>query len=164
MGLVGLDSYYDRWYYRSSYTDRFNIFSNEIVMIYFTLQELTKSNTAIAKKLDNTPDEQAIKNLNTLVDNVLDPLRKLYGKPIIVTSGYRSPEVNRSVNGATSSQHALGEAVDISVGSKEENKKLFSLIKDNLPFDQLINEHDYSWVHVSYREGRLRKQILNIGK
>jgi hypothetical protein len=92
-----------------------------------------------------------------LVDNVLDPLRKLYGKPIIVTSGYRSPEVNRSVNGATSSQHALGEAVDISVGSKEENKKLFSLIKDNLPFDQLINEHDYSWVHVSYREGRLRK-------
>lgn len=133
-------------------------------MIYFTLQELTKSNTAIAKKLDNTPDEQTIKNLNTLVDNVLDPLRKLYGKPIIVTSGYRSPEVNRSVNGATSSQHALGEAVDISVGSKEENKKLFSLIKDNLPFDQLINEHDYSWVHVSYREGRLRKQILNIGK
>lgn len=133
-------------------------------MIYFTLQELTKSNTAIAKKLDNTPDEQAIKNLNTLVDNVLDPLRKLYGKPIIVTSGYRSPEVNRSVNGATSSQHALGEAVDISIGSKEENKKLFSLIKDNLPFDQLINEHDYSWVHVSYREGRLRKQILNIGK
>lgn len=133
-------------------------------MIYFTLQELTKSNTAIAKKLDNTPDEQVIKNLNTLVDNVLDPLRKLYGKPIIVTSGYRSPEVNRSVNGATSSQHALGEAVDISVGSKEENKKLFSLIKDNLPFDQLINEHDYSWVHVSYREGRLRKQILNIGK
>lgn len=133
-------------------------------MIYFTLQELTKSNTAIAKKLDNTPDEQAIKNLNTLVDNVLDPLRKLYGKPIIVTSGYRSPEVNRSVNGATSSQHALGEAVDISVGSKEENKKLFSLIKDNLPFDQLINEHDYSWVHVSYREERLRKQILNIGK
>lgn len=133
-------------------------------MIYFTLQELTKSNTAIAKKLDNTPDEQAIKNLNTLVDNVLDPLRKLYGKPIIVTSGYRRPEVNRSVNGATSSQHALGEAVDISVGSKEENKKLFSLIKDNLPFDQLINEHDYSWVHVSYREGRLRKQILNIGK
>lgn len=133
-------------------------------MIYFTLQELTKSNTAIARKLDNTPDKQAIKNLNALVDNILDPLRKLHGKPIVVTSGYRSPEVNRSVNGATSSQHALGEAADISVGSKEENKKLFNLIKDNLPFDQLINEHDYSWVHVSYREGRLRKQILNIGK
>ena len=87
----------------------------------------------------------------------------MYGKPIVVTSGYRSKAVNNSVNGATSSQHALGEAADISIGSKEENKKLFNLIKDNLPFDQLINEYDYSWVHVSYREGRLRKQILNIG-
>lgn len=132
-------------------------------MKYFTIKELTKSATATAKKLDNTPDEQAIKNLTTLVDKVLDPLREKYGKPIIVTSGYRSPEVNRSVNGATSSQHALGEAADLSVGSKEENKKLFNLIKDEFPFDQLINEYDYSWVHVSYREGRLRKQILKIG-
>ena len=133
------------------------------IMIYFTLKELTRSSAAEANKLDNTPDEQAEKNLNTLVDNVLDPLRELYGKPIRVTSGYRSPAVNRSVNGATSSQHALGEAADISVGSKEENKKLFNLIKDNLPYDQLINEYDYSWVHVSYRNGRLRKQILSIG-
>lgn len=132
-------------------------------MKYFTIKELTKSATATAKKLDNTPDEQAIKNLTTLVDKVLDPLREKYSKPIIVTSGYRSPEVNRSVNGATSSQHALGEAADLSVGSKEENKKLFNLIKDEFPFDQLINEYDYSWVHVSYREGRLRKQILKIG-
>lgn len=133
-------------------------------MIYFTLKELTRSSAAEANKLDNTPDEQAIKNLNALVDNVLDPLRKLYGKPIIVTSGYRSPEVNKAVNGASSSQHRLGEAADITVKSKGENKKLFNLIKDNLPFDQLINEHNYSWVHVSYRDGRLRKQILNIGK
>lgn len=133
-------------------------------MIYFTLQELIKSNTAITKKLDNTPGEQAIKNLNTLVDNVLDPLRKLYGKPIIVTSGYRSPEVNRSVNGAISSQHVLGEAADITAGSKKENKKLFELIRDNFEFDQLINENNYSWIHVSYREGKLRKQMLKLGK
>ncbi|QOR57401.1 putative peptidase [uncultured phage cr113_1] len=132
-------------------------------MIYFTLKELTRSSAAEANKLDNTPDELAEKNLNTLVDNVLDPLRELYGKPIRVTSGYRSPAVNRSVNGATSSQHALGEAADISVDSKEENKKLFNLIKDNLPYDLLINEYDYSWVHVSYRNGRLRKLILSIG-
>lgn len=132
-------------------------------MKYFTLKELTRSSTAEAKKLDNTPDKTAEANLTKLVDNVLDPLREMYGKPIVVTSGYRSKAVNNSVNGATSSQHALGEAADISIGSKEENKKLFNLIKDNLPFDQLINEYDYSWVHVSYREGRLRKQILNIG-
>ena len=135
MGLVGLDSYYDWWYYRSSYSSRYYMFDIVVNMKYFTLKELTKSSTAEAKKLDNTPDETAIKNLNTLVDNVLDPLRELYGKPIIVTSGYRSPEVNRSVNGATSSQHALGEAADITGGSKEENKKLFDLIKDNLPYD-----------------------------
>lgn len=132
-------------------------------MKYFTLKELTRSSTAEAKKLDNTPDKTAEANLTKLVDNVLDPLREMYGKPIIVTSGYRSKAVNNSVNGVTSSQHTLGEAADISVGSKEENEKLFNLIKDNLPFDQLINEYDYSWVHVSYREGRLRKQILNIG-
>lgn len=132
-------------------------------MKYFTIKELTKSATAEAKKLDNTPTKEAEQNLTTLVDKVLDPLREMYGKPIIVTSGYRSPEVNRSVNGATSSQHALGEAADISVGSKEENKKLFDIIKEQLPFDQLINEYDYSWIHVSYREGRLRKQILKIG-
>lgn len=131
-------------------------------MKYFTIKELTKSATAVAKKLDNTPTKEAEANLITLVDKVLDPLREIYGKPITVTSGYRSPEVNRSVNGATSSQHALGEAADISVGSKEENKKLFDIIKEQLPFDQLINEYDYSWVHVSYRENRLRKQVLAI--
>lgn len=131
-------------------------------MKYFTLKELTKSSTAQAKGLDNTPDEAAIANLNKLVDNVLDPLRELYGKPITVTSGYRSEAVNRSVNGATSSQHKLGEAADISVGDKKENEKLFNLIKDNLKYDQLINEKDYSWIHVSYREGKLRKQILKI--
>lgn len=131
-------------------------------MKYFTIKELTKSATAVAKKLDNTPTKEAEANLITLVDKVLDPLREIYDKPITVTSGYRSPEVNRSVNGATSSQHALGEAADISVGSKEENKKLFDIIKEQLPFDQLINEYDYSWVHVSYRENRLRKQVLAI--
>lgn len=131
-------------------------------MKYFTIAELSKSDTAAAKKLDNTPTEQAKTNLTELVDNVLDPLREKYGKPIRVSSGYRSPEVNRSVNGAKSSQHALGEAADITIGNKEENKKLFEIIKNELQFDQLINEYDYSWVHVSYRAGRLRNQILTI--
>ena len=133
-------------------------------MKYFNIKELTESATVTAKKLDNTPTEQAEKNLITLVEKVLDPLRELYGKPIIVNSGYRSPEVNKAVKGAKTSQHVLGEAADITAGSKEENKKLFELIRDNFEFDQLINENDYSWIHVSYREGRLRKQILKLGK
>lgn len=131
-------------------------------MKYFTLKELTTSQTAISKKLDNTPSKEHEDNLKTLVEKVLDPLRELYGKAIRVSSGYRSPAVNKSVNGATSSQHARGEASDITVGNKEGNKKLFELIRDNLEYDQLINEYDYSWIHVSYRKDRLRKQILVI--
>ena len=131
-------------------------------MKYFTIKELSHSDTALAKGIDNFPTAEAISNLTKLVDNVLDPLREKYGKPICVSSGYRSAILNRSVNGATSSQHRLGEAADITVGSKEENRKLFEIIKSELPFDQLIDEKDFSWVHVSFREGRNRKQVLKL--
>lgn len=122
-------------------------------MKYFTLKELTKSSTAIRYKVDNTPSKEQKTNLITLVDKILDPLREAYGKPIIVNSGFRNPKVNSLVGGSKSSQHMSGQAADIQTvpDTKEENKKLFELIqKLNLPFDQLINESDYSWVHVSY--------------
>ncbi|MFR3549513.1 D-Ala-D-Ala carboxypeptidase family metallohydrolase [Bacteroides sp.] len=131
-------------------------------MKHFTIKELSHSDTALAKGIDNFPTAEAISNLTKLVNNVLDPLREKYDKPIRVSSGYRSAILNRSVNGATSSQHRLGEAADITVGSKEENRKLFEIIKSELPFDQLIDEKDFSWVHVSFREGRNRKQVLKL--
>lgn len=131
-------------------------------MKYFTIQELSHSDTAVARGIDNCPTAEAIHNLTKLVENVLDPLREKHGKPIRVSSGYRSAILNRSVNGATSSQHRLGEAADITVGSKEENRKLFEIIRLELPFDQLIDEKDFSWVHVSFREGRNRKQVLKL--
>ena len=131
-------------------------------MKYFTIQELSHSDTAVARGIDNCPTAEAIHNLTKLVENVLDPLREKYGKPIRVSSGYRSAILNRSVNGATSSQHRFGEAADITVGSKEENRKLFEIIRLELPFDQLIDERDFSWVHVSFREGRNRKQVLKL--
>lgn len=131
-------------------------------MKYFTIKELCHSATAVQRGLDNTPTAEVISNLTQLVNNVLDPLREKYGKPIKVSSGYRSAAVNRSVNGATSSQHRLGEAADITVGSKEGNKLLFDIIKKELPFDQLIDEKNFSWVHVSFREGRNREQILKL--
>ena len=131
-------------------------------MKYFTIQELSHSDTAVARGIDNCPTAEAIHNLTKLVENVLDPLREKYGKPIRVSSGYRSAILNRSVNGATSRQHRLGEAADITVGSKEENRKLFEIIRLELPFDQLIDERDFSWVHVSFREGRNRKQVLKL--
>ena len=129
-------------------------------MKYFTIKEMTKSSTAKANGIDNTPSEEGVLKLQKLIEAVLDPLREWWGGPIKVNSGYRCEALNEAVGGSDTSQHRLGEAADITVGTKKGNKKLFEYIKDNLPFDQLINESNFSWVHVSYREGRLRKQVL----
>lgn len=129
-------------------------------MKYFTIEEMTKSSTAKANGIDNTPSSEGVLKLQKLIEAVLDPLREWYGKPIKINSGYRCEALNEAVGGSDTSQHRLGEAADITVGTKKGNKKLFEYIKDNLPFDQLINESNFSWVHVSYREGRLRKQVL----
>lgn len=133
-------------------------------MKYFTLRELTKSETAIKLGINNTPDKKQQQNLKKLVEFILDPLREAYGKPIVVTSGYRCDKLNTILGGAKTSQHKLGEAVDIRSleDTLEENKKIFDLIQElNLPFDQLINEYNYDWVHVSHSNEN-RKQILNI--
>lgn len=131
---------------------------------YFSITELTKSSTAIKKKINNTPTKEVENNLNQLIDNILDPLREAWGQPIIVGSGYRCEALNKAVGGAAHSQHKLGQAADIHTksDSREDNKKLFELIKQlKLPFDQLINEYNYNWIHVSYSP-RNRRQILNI--
>ena len=131
---------------------------------YFTINELTKSSTAQRLHIDNNPTQEVKDNLNALIDNVLDPLRELYGKPIIVNSGYRSFKLNKAIGGAKNSQHLVGQASDIRTvqNTKESNKELFELIKNSkLPFDQLINEYDYNWVHVSYSP-RNRRQVLTI--
>ena len=125
----------------------------------FTLTELTTTNTGIA----NQPNRQETSALIRLCGKVLQPARDLYGGPIRVNSGFRSYAVNRAVGGARNSQHSLGEAADITVHSKENNKKLFELIRDNLSYDQLINERNYSWIHVSYKSEREnRNQVLNL--
>lgn len=131
-------------------------------MKYFTLKELTKSSTAKQFNISNDPNETITQNLINLVNYILDPLREAWGSPIYVTSGYRSPELNKKVKGAKTSQHMLGQAADIKAGDKMTNKKLFQLIQSlKLPYDQLIDEYDYSWIHVSYSP-RNRKQILHI--
>ena len=133
-------------------------------MKYFTIQELIKSDTAKRSKINNVPTKQEELNITALVENILDPLREAYGKPIIITSGFRCERLNKLVNGSKTSQHRTGQAADIRTieDTVEENKKLFNLIQElNLPFDQLINEYNYDWVHVSYSP-RNRKQILHI--
>lgn len=133
-------------------------------MKYFTIQELTKSATASRRGINNTPDEIVKMNLTLLVENILDPLREAWGAPIIVTSGYRCGRLNKAVGGAAKSQHMYGQAADIRTVSDKpsDNKKLFDLIRElKLPYDQLIDEYNYNWVHVSYGP-RNRRQILHI--
>lgn len=129
-------------------------------MKYFTIKELCESSTAKEHKINNSPNSVIKRHLTLLVKFILDPLREKYGKPITVSSGYRCEELNELVGGAKNSQHKKGLAADITTGSISENKKLFDLIiKLNLPFDQLINENNYKWIHVSY-SAKPRKQIL----
>lgn len=131
-------------------------------MKYFTIEELTKTSHPVK----NIPDETEKARLVKLVDKILDPLREAYGKPIIVTSGFRCDKLNKLVGGATSSQHRRGEAADIRTkeDTPAENKKLWNLIiKLKLPFDQMINESNFDWVHVSYG-ARNRRQKLDAVK
>ena len=131
-------------------------------MKYFTINELSASTKAREKGIKNVPDPLAVANLHELVDNVLDPLREAWGGPITVSSGYRCNELNILVGGATNSHHKYGMAADITVGSKDKNRKLFELVQTlKLPFTQLIDEKHYQWVHISYDRTDVRRQILH---
>ena len=134
-------------------------------MKYFTIKELTKSSTAERLKIDNTPSAAVVKNLTALVDNVLDPLRELYGKPVYISSGYRCPRLNKAVGGVVNSQHLRGEAADINQGSFEANRRVFTYIEEYCTFDQLLWENGGQWVHVSFRaDGKNRGQVKRLWK
>lgn len=126
---------------------------------HFTLAELTATSHG-----ENTPGFADIDRLRALCVNVLEPLRQAYGHPLYINSGYRSQRVNKLVGGVATSQHVKGMAADISTRrGKAENEKLFKLaIELDLPFDQLIDENGYAWLHVSYNQGVTRKDVLHI--
>lgn len=130
----------------------------------FTLAEFLRSDMAARNHINNTPSWDVVRNLEHLVLNVLQPLRDGWGKPIIVTSGYRCPLLNKAVGGVVNSQHMTGQAADIVPQGRNpaDIRRLFQMVqKLNLPFDQLINEHNFSWVHVSWSASP-RHQVLNI--
>lgn len=131
-------------------------------MKYFSFEEFERSASAQRLNIDNSIPEDLKANVTTLVDAVLDPLREAWGKPITVNSGYRCAALNRAVGGSPSSQHTKGMAADITTGNRADNRRLFQLIVDmKLPYDQLINEGGFSWIHVSHRaDGKNRGQIL----
>ena len=132
---------------------------------HFSLAELTKSQTATRKGIDNQPTLDHIENLTELCTQVLEPTRRNFGEPMVISSGYRSEELCEAIGSSKNSQHAKGEAADFEMFGVD-NKELAKYIKNNLVFDQLIlefyNPDDPSsgWVHCSYSKEENRKQSL----
>ena len=135
----------------------------------FSLQELTKSQTATRKGIDNTPSPEHQENLKRLCENVLQPVRDHFSRVVTISSGYRSPELCIAIGSKTTSQHAKGEAADFEIFGVS-NKTLADYIDSELHYDQLIleywNESDPNsgWVHCSFSEGNNRKQYLRAYK
>jgi hypothetical protein len=130
---------------------------------HLDLSELIRSESAKRNGISNMPTEEHIANFKLLAEKVFEPIRNNFRCPIHISSGYRSAELNKCIGGSATSQHCKGQAIDIDMDGTPNgvtNKMVFDYIKDNLEFDQLINEFDYSWVHVSYSEGKNRGQIL----
>lgn len=131
----------------------------------FTLAELTKSQTALRLGIANMPHTPTIERLRLVCLNILEPVRKRFNIPFSPNSGYRSPQLNRIIGGAPSSQHVTGEAVDFEIPGIS-NYDLAVWIRDNLEFDQLILEAytvgtpNSGWVHVSYKATGNRKEVL----
>jgi hypothetical protein len=131
-----------------------------------SLKELTKSESATRFGISNEPTEEALSNLQKLATHILQPVRDHFGKPLIITSGYRSPELCLKIGSTTTSQHTKGQASDFEIGGIA-NKDLSDWIHQNLDYDQLILEFwkpedaNSGWVHCSFKgEGQNRKQYL----
>jgi zinc D-Ala-D-Ala carboxypeptidase len=132
----------------------------------FALSEITHSNTAKRLGIDNEPTETHLQNMQYLVDNLIQPLRDSIG-PIRISSGYRNPSLNRAIGGSVSSQHCKGEALDIQFWQmgKMMNILIYEWILDSgLEFDQMINEFDFAWIHISLKAKDNRKQVLEAYK
>ena len=136
----------------------------------FSLNELTKSQTAERKGIDNTPSAEHQENLKSLCTAILQPVRDHFSKVVSVSSGYRSPELCTAIGSSIQSQHAKGEACDFEIFGVS-NKELADYIDQNLDYDQLIleywkgdNEPNSGWVHCSYTDGNNRKQYLRAYK
>ena len=133
----------------------------------FALKEFTESVTAIRNSVDNSPTPEHIRNIQLLVKFVLQPLREALNKPIKVTSGYRSESLNKLIGGSKRSQHCKGQAADIQfrVDGVMDNKVVWDkIIELGLPFDQMINEFEFSWIHISYNHEHNRKSLLEAYK
>jgi hypothetical protein len=130
---------------------------------HISLNEAIESPTALRMGIKNVPNELELEAMKYVAENLFEPIRKWYKKPIKINSFFRCIALNKAVKGSTSSQHVKGEAIDISGGNKIENKKIFDyIVSSGLDFDQCINEYDFTWVHISLKKSGNRKQVLII--
>lgn len=134
---------------------------------HFTLEEACKSQRAERMGISNSPDADTLERMIAVAENVLEPVRAHFGKPVIINSFYRSPEVNKAIGSKPGSQHVKGEAVDFEIPGID-NAAVARWVRDNLTFDQCILEFykpgipDSGWVHVSYKAEGCRKECLTV--
>mgnify|MGYP003320762060 CR=1 FL=1 len=126
----------------------------------FSISELTYSDTANRLKINNHPDLNSLDCMLDLICDCLQPIRDKLGKPMMISSGYRCYSLNKAVGGVQNSQHRFGQAVDFTVKGMSIYDTIEFIKKSGVPFDQLIDER--TWVHISYRKGNNRKQVLRV--
>ena len=137
---------------------------------YATLDECSKSATASRLGIDNNPPVEVRDNLREVCSKVFDPCREFVGGPLAITSGYRGPKLNKAVGGSKTSEHMIGQALDIDCDTfgNGTNAALFHFIKDKLEFNQLIwefgTDKNPEWIHVSYSRLHNKKQVLKASK
>lgn len=134
---------------------------------HLDLSEVIRSESAKRNGISNMPTAEHIENFKVLAEKVFQPIREHFRCPIHISSGYRSKELNSIIGGSSSSQHCKGEAIDVDMDGTPNgvtNADVYNFIKDNLEYDQLIwefgTDKNPDWVHVSYSEGKNRKQKL----
>ena len=132
----------------------------------FVLSEITRSNTARRKGISNEPEKEHLASLQTIITELVQPMRDAIG-PIRISSGYRSPKLNKAIGGSSRSQHCKGQALDLQFwqDGKMNNKVIYDWVLDSgLDFDQMINEFDFAWIHISFNSSKNRRQVLEAYK
>ena len=132
----------------------------------FSRAEIEHSNTAKRLGISNEMSEKHLENMQRLIDNLIQPMRDAIG-PIRISSGYRSPKLNKAIGGSSRSQHSKAEALDLQYWSegKMNNKVIYDWVLDSgIEFDQMINEFDFSWIHISLKKNSNRGQVLEAYK